>query len=297
MRKLTIVLTAFVALVVASPAAADTVTVVIRDTGFQPANVTVEFGDVVTWINEGRQNHQVEATNGAFASPILRYKSEYSFRFVGPGTHSYHDALNPRLKGSIKVKEPSAPASGVALFSSQQRVISGRPVVVGGSISAEFGPVANQEVQILHKPFGAASFALLRTVTTDPDGDFSLTVRPTILTTYVARWEQNDVESQQTRISVRPRLSIAYNRFQKKFTARVFGIQPRSGRWVYLQRLTPTGRWVNVRKATVGLANRATFGARLPVGAFRYRVLMTTNQAGAGYIGGNSGTLLIGIRR
>lgn len=296
MRKLVIVLTALVALAVAPPAAADTVVVVIRDTGFQPANVTIDFGDVVTWLNEGRQNHQVEATNGAFASHILRYKSEFSWRFVGPGTHTYHDALNPRLRGSVMVREPKPPASGVSFFTSQQQVIAGRSIVVGGSISAEFGPVANQQVEILHKPFGAASFTMLLSVRTDADGGFSGTVRPTILTTYFARWTQNVADSQPSRVSVRPRLSIAYNRFQKRFTARVFGIPPRAGRFVFLQRLTPAGRWVNVRKATVGLANRATFGARLRVGAFRYRVFLTTNQAGPGYLSSQSGTLLIGIR-
>lgn len=296
MRKLFIVLTALVALAVASPAAADTVTVVIRDNGFQPANVTVDFGDIVTWINEGRENHQVEATDGAFASHVLRYKSEYSTRMVSPGVHRYFDPLKPSLRGTITVRDPAAPASGVSLFSSSQRVTSGGTVTLSGAIAAEFGPVANQEIQILQRPFGSTSFTVLRTVRTDARGEWSTTVRPTILTTYQARWDQNDANSEVTRIAVRPRLSIAYNRFQKRFTARVFGIQPRAGRFVYLQRLTPAGRWVNVRKATVGLANRATFTAKLPVGAFRYRLFMTVNQAGPGYLGGQSGTLLIGIR-
>lgn len=296
MRKLLIVVTALAALAVAPPAAADTVTIIIRDNGFQPANVTVDFGDIVTWINEGRENHQIEATDGAFASPVLRYKSEYSTRMVSPGTHAYFDALKPSLRGSITVREPGPPASGMSMYTSSSRVVSGRSIVLSGSISAEFGPVANQEITIYHRPFNASTFSVLRTVRTDAQGDWEATVRPTILTTYYARWEQNDVDSLRERVSVRPRLSIAYNRFQKKFTARVFGIPPRAGRFVYLQRLTPAGRWVNVRKATVGLANRATFTARLPVGAFRYRLFMTVNQAGPGYLGGQSGTLLIGTR-
>jgi plastocyanin len=296
MRKLFIALTAVAALATASPAAADTVTIVIRDTGFQPANVTVDFGDVVTWVNEGRENHQVEANDGSFSSPVLRYKSEYSTRMVGPGTHTYFDPLKPSLKGSIAVKLPGPPASGVSLYASSNRVVSGRSVTLSGSVSAEFGPVAGQEIQIMGKRFGDSTFTIARTVRTDANGDWETTVRPTMLTTYFARWADNDANSQQARIAVRPRLSIAYNRFQKRFTARVFGIQPRAGRFVYLQRLTSAGRWVNVRKATVGLANRATFGARLPVGAFRYRVFMTVNQAGPGYLGGSSGTLLIGTR-
>lgn len=296
MRKLIIVVTALVALAVASPAAAETVTIVIRDNGFQPANVTVNFGDIVTWINEGRENHQVEAVDGAFASPILRYKSEYSTRMVSPGPHAYFDPLKPSLRGSITVREPDAPASGVSLFTSSQRIVSGRTVTLSGSISAEFGPVVNQEIQILEKRYPSTSFSVLRTVRTDAEGDWSTTVRPTILTTYQARWDQNDTNSQQTRIAVRPRLSIAYNRFQKRFTARVFGVPPRAGRYANLQRLTPAGRWVQVRRVTVGLSNSLTFRAKLPVGAYRYRLFMTVNQAGPGYLGGQSGTLLIGIR-
>ena len=296
MRKLLILLTALGALAVASPAAAETVTIVIRDNGFQPANVTVDFGDTVTWINEGRENHQVEATDGAFASPILRYKSEYSTRMVRPGTHNYFDPLKPSLRGSITVREPGPPASGMSMYTSSARVTTGRTITLSGSISAEFGPVANQEVTIYQRKHGASTFSIVRTVRTNADGDWSASVGPTILTTYYARWEQNDVESQQVRVSVRPRLSIAYNRFQKRFTGRVLGIQPRAGRFVYLQRLTPVGRWVNVRQVTVGLANKATFTARLPVGAFRYRLFITVNQAGPGYLSGQSGTLLIGIR-
>jgi plastocyanin len=296
MRRLVIALTAVAALATASPAAADTVTVIIRDTGFQPANVTVEFGDVVTWVNEGRENHQVEANDGSFSSPVLRYKSEYSTRMVGPGTHTYFDPLKPSLRGSVAVKLPGPPASGVSLYASSQRVVSGRPVTLSGSVSAEFGPVENQEIRIMAKRFGDSTFTIARTVRTDANGDWEATVRPTMLTTYFARWTVNDANSEQLRVSVRPRLSIAYNRFQKRFTVRVSGIQPRAGRWIYLQRLTDAGRWVNVRRATVGLANKATFGARLPVGAFRYRAFMTVNQAGRGYLSGNSGTLLIGTR-
>lgn len=296
MRKFVIALTAVAALATASPAAADTVTVIIRDTGFQPANVTVDFGDVVTWVNEGRENHQVEATDGSFSSPVLRYKSEYSTRMVSPGAHPYFDPLKPSLRGSITVRLPGPPPSGISLYTSSPRVVAGRTVTLSGSISAEFGPVANQEVQILHRPFGTSAYTVLRTVRTDANGEWETTARPTIQTLYQARWDQNDANSEPSRVHVRPRLSIAYNRFVDRFTGRVFGLKPRAGRWIYLQRLTPTGRWVNVRRVTVGLANRATFKAKLPVGAFRYRLFMTVNQAGPGYLGGNSGTLLIGKR-
>jgi hypothetical protein len=46
----------------------------------------------------------------------------------------------------------------------------------------------------------------------------------------------------------------------------------------------------------IGADNAAVFKATLPKGSYRYRMFMTVNQAGSGYLGGWSGTLLIGIR-
>src|SRR5215208_5069795 len=106
MRKLLTATIGVAALAAAVTALAATVKVSITDTGFTPKNVTVTAGDTVTWTNNGKNNHQVVATTGAFASPVLRPGQSYSFKPTGQGTINYRDALNPSLSGSIKVNAP-----------------------------------------------------------------------------------------------------------------------------------------------------------------------------------------------
>jgi plastocyanin len=292
-RLLTILAGAVAVTAIATAAAATTVQVSIRDNGFSPKHVTVTAGDTVRWTNNGQQNHQVVSTTGAFASPVLRPGQSYSFRFTGAGSHTYRDALNPTRTGTVTVKAPPPPPAGVSITESQPIVIAGQAFRLSGAVSTG---QQNQTIEVYHKPYPQTSFALLATVKTVAGGYWDYVVTPTVLSNYYVRWVEKKVNSSTDMIQVRPRMSIAYSRLTKKFTARVFGIEPKPGRFVYLQRLTKLGQWVNFKKVTLGAANSATFTSKLPVGAFRYRMFITVNQAGAGYLASWSGTLLIGIK-
>lgn len=293
MRKLSIILALTAALLTAGIAMAATFTVSIKDNGFVPKNTTVTAGDTVTWKNDGKNNHQVVATTGAFASPVLRPGQSFSFKFTGAGTVNYRDALNPSETGSVIVKAPPPPPAGVSITESQPIVIVGSPVRLAGAVSTA---AANQTIEIYSRPYPQSSFQLLTTVKTVTGGFWDYVAMPPILTTYYARWVEKKVDSGQVTEQVRPRLSIAYNRLSKKFTARSYGLTFKSGRSLSLQRLTTLGAWVNVKTAVLGPTNSAVFTATLPVGAYRYRLYMSTNQAGAGFLGSWSGTLLIGIK-
>ena len=292
MRKLLIAVAAL-SMVAAGVATSATFRVSITDTAFTPKTVTVTAGDTVTWRNDGKQNHQIVATSGAFASPVLRPGQSYSFRFTGQGRHAYRDALKPSLTGTVVVKAPPPPPAGVSITESQPIVIAGQSFRLMGAVSTQ---QANQTIEIYARPYPQTSFQLLSTVKTTTGGYWDYVTTPTLLTSYYVRWVEKKVNSTTDMIQVRPRLTIAYNRFTKKFSARAYGVPPTATRYVYLQRLTPFGQWVNTAKVTLGTDNAALFSAKLPKGSFRYRMFMTVNQAGSGYLGGWSGTLLIGIR-
>jgi plastocyanin len=102
MRRLLLLLTAALALVVASPSVAAR-SVSITKTGFQPSSITVVAGDTVTWTNTDTANHQVVANNGSFSSPVLASKQSYRHTFKTGGTFAYHDGLQPSLKGAVTV--------------------------------------------------------------------------------------------------------------------------------------------------------------------------------------------------
>ncbi len=293
MRKLLIALIGVLAATVVATAVAATAKVSITDTGFTPKNLTVTAGDTVTWTNNGKQNHQLVATTGAFASPVLRPGQSYSFKFGGAGKIGYRDALKPSLSGTVTVKAPPPPPAGVSITESQPIVIAGSTFRLSGAVSTG---APNQTIEVYQQPYGQTSFSLLSTVKTTTGGYWDLVVTPTILTTYYVNWVEKKVKSSTDMIQVRPRLSIAYNRTTKKFTARLFGITAKTGRYVYVQRLSTLGQWVNTKKCVFGSTNTTTCAAVLPKGSYRYRLFLTVNQAGSGYLASWSGTLLIGIR-
>ena len=70
-----------------------------------------------------------------------------------------------------------------------------------------------------------------------------------------------------------------------------------AGRFVQLQRRTAAGRWVTIKRLrlnsrSAGLFRPVTFRAALPSGRSTLRVAMSINQAGAGYLGGFSRTIV-----
>ena len=99
MRKLIyLAALALVLIVVMAPSATaqgmTTTTVSIQDFFFS-ANVTVEPGTTVTWVNEGTVPHTVTSDDGQFDSGVLMPGDSYTVMFKGQGTITYHCAIHP----------------------------------------------------------------------------------------------------------------------------------------------------------------------------------------------------------
>jgi plastocyanin len=75
--------------------------VAVRDYEFEPASLTVEAGDTVTWVWEGRASHDV--VGGGFESTE---QSSGTFRHAleQPGTYAYECTIHPGMEGSIVVE-------------------------------------------------------------------------------------------------------------------------------------------------------------------------------------------------
>ena len=272
-------LTALVALAAAPSAAAATLTVRIERDGFRPQSLTVDVGDTVVWRNVDTVNHQVVADTGAFASPILRPGGTYSFTFRAAGTYRYRDALEPAERGVVVVR---GPPPSVSLGLTAPVVVYGGAVHLQGRVSSGR---AGQEVQVLAQPHGAASYVLVTVVRTTTNGFFDYPHVPSVLTSYQVRWR--NVTSQPVAVQVRPRIRFRLAR-RGWFVTRVTAARSFAGRWVYLQRRSRFGQWVSVRKLTLGPRSGRYF--RVPRRNGTYRIFMTVNQAGAGYLESWSGT-------
>jgi plastocyanin len=262
----------------AAPAGAASFRVSITNGGFRPSTVTVKTGDSVTWTNASTKNHQVVSNSGAFASPVLAPRKSYTFTFRAAGRYRYHDGLHPALKGVVIVQ---APPPSVSLAASSPVVIYGTPITLSGVVSSR---KAGATVTLLGQPYPQASFGEIARVVTGSGGAWAFTTTPSILTAYQARYR--GFVSQRVTVGVSPKLTFRYA--HGYMSTRVTAGTSFYHRFVYLQRLSRLGQWVNVRKLTLGPRSGKIFTPPRRRGT--YRVFLTVNQAGPGYLSSHSGT-------
>lgn len=281
MRRLLIVAGALAVLAAPAPAGAATRAVSIVAAGFSPATVTIRTGDRITWTNRDNKNHQVVADSGAFASPVLRPGRSYSFTFRAAGTYRYRDALEPAERGTIRVTGPPPSVSIAATI----------PILVFGGETHLQGAISNgrtgETVTIWAQPYGQASYAQVAQVLTTTNGAYDVVVEPTILTNYQARW--GSAASQPVTLQVRPKLSFMPSAERRGWMyATVAADKSFARARIYLQRRTQFGQWVTTARFLLGQRSGRLF--RRPRVAGTYRVFITINQAGSGYLEGWSGT-------
>jgi hypothetical protein len=124
---------------------------------------------------------------------------------------------------------------------------------------------------------------------TGAGGGFAITVKPDILTSYTATWKA--ATSQPVSIQVRPKLSLMP--YQGRFWGKVLAPATYAGHVMLLQRLSPFGQWITVAQYKLGQGSGKIFSMPKKKGTFKYRVYLSVNQAGLGYLDGWSGTQTI----
>jgi plastocyanin len=287
MRRALLPIAAVFVLALPASSSAATIAVKITTTGFTPKTVTINQADAVKWTNADKVNHQLVANNGAFASPIMKPGDTYSFTFNAAGTFRYHDALHPTLTGTITVK---GPPPSVAIAVSAPIVFYGDQTTITGTVSSA---KPNEAVTILAQPFGSSA-QQVATLLTGTGGAFTYTTTPTLLTIYSAKWKTATCQS--ATVQVRPKLTLARTTATRLF-AKILGTRSFAGRSIYVQRRSSFGQWVTVEKLKLGPLSGRIFKAPHKKGTFTYRVYMTTNQAGSGYLDTWSNSVRVRYRR
>lgn len=89
----------------------------IEDFSFQPASVTVNVGDSVTWTNADEAAHSATADDGSFDTGTFGKGESRSHEFTEAGTYSYICTPHPSMKGTVRVvaagsDSPSSGAEG-----------------------------------------------------------------------------------------------------------------------------------------------------------------------------------------
>ncbi len=81
-----------------------TTVVTITDSGFYPASLQIEAGEMVTWVNEGTMVHQVASTALGFeTSPLIQPREAFFQTIVESGTYDYLCPPHPSMTGTIAV--------------------------------------------------------------------------------------------------------------------------------------------------------------------------------------------------
>jgi plastocyanin len=120
-RLLQLATLSLVALLAFAPSAwaqGQEVTVRMEDNFFAPANITVEPGTTVTWVQSGNNPHTTTSYDGLWDSGMIEGGSRgtFSFTFEEPGTYDYfcipHESLG--MIGSVTVTGGTATASPTA---------------------------------------------------------------------------------------------------------------------------------------------------------------------------------------
>jgi hypothetical protein len=174
----------------------------------------------------------------------------------------------------------------VTIAAAAREVTYGGRVQLTGTVPSHN---AGEQVTIFAQAYGRGSPVSVATILSGAGGAYSYLAKPRIGTQYQASW--SGALSAPTIVGVHPAVSLV-RLANGKLHTRVFGAASFGGRIVQLQRKT-SGRWVTVTRVRLNSRSQATFVGKLPKGRSIVRVAMSINQAGAGYLGGKSRTIVV----
>jgi hypothetical protein len=250
-------------------------------------------GRATTWYMEyGTSTRYGSQTPKRSAGPGSGARSVgVSLSGLTPGTTYHYRLVATSDAGTSRGGDVSFTTLSVTLATPALRVVYGRGITLSGTVPIRR---AGEVVTVFAQPFGEGSFRSIATVLSAADGTWRYLAKPTIRTSYIASWNRG--MSSATAVGVRPAVSLRRTT-AGLLSTRVRGARSFAGRFVQLQRRTAAGRWVTIKRLRLNNRSAAifrprTFPAALPRGASTLRVAMSVNQAGDGYLGGFSRTIV-----
>jgi phosphodiesterase/alkaline phosphatase D-like protein len=210
---------------------------------------------------------------------------------LAAGTVYHYRLVAKSDAGTSRGADATFTTLGVTLNAPALRVVYGRGITLSGSIPTKR---AGETVTLFAQSSGEGSFHSIATVLTAADGTWRYLAKPRIRTSYMASWNRG--MSGATVVGVQPAISLRRTA-AGLLSTRVTGVRSFRGRFVQLQRRTAAGRWVTIKRVrltarSAALLRPVTFRAALQRGASTLRIAMSVNQAGDGYLGGFSRTIV-----
>ena len=204
---------------------------------------------------------------------------------------TYHYRLVTKSDGGTAYgADATFTTAGVTLTVVARQVIFGGRIKLSGVVPTHN---AGEQIAIYAQPYGGGSFHAVTTVLSGVGGTWAYIAQPGIATAYEAIWR--GAASTPISIGVHPRIGFSRAR-NGKFLVRVSGGRSFAYRIVQVQRRSE-GRWLTIRRVRLGARSRAQVAVSLPKGTSTLRIALSVNQAGAGFLGGTSHTLVVHVKR
>jgi hypothetical protein len=209
---------------------------------------------------------------------------------LAAGTTYHYRLVTKSDGGTAYGADATFTTAGVTMTVVARQVIFGGRIRLSGVVPTHN---AGEQVAIYAQPYGGGSFHSVTTVLSGVGGTWAYIAKPGIATAYEAIWR--GVASQPISIGVHPH--IAFSRARNgKYLVRVSGARSFAYRIVQIQRRSE-GRWHTIRRVRLGARSRAQFAVSLPRGTSTLRMALSVNQAGAGFLGGTSRTLVVHVKK
>ena len=109
---------------------AATHSVSIGDNFFNPASLTINAGDTVTWVNQGFSTHNTRSTAGVWSSANLSRGQPFSFTFNDQGSFPYRCTIHSGQSGTITVQAAVNAPPSVSITSPTSGAIFTAPASV-----------------------------------------------------------------------------------------------------------------------------------------------------------------------
>jgi hypothetical protein len=267
----------------------------------KPAVTVSQLGDGTIWthIAAGHsftgQSVELQLQAGATWTTIAKatLDAQSSAVFGAPistGSETVRIAMSVNQAGSGFLGANSNPllyqSSFVTLTPTSPRVLYGATIELTGRVSSR---QANQIVTLLGWKYGHSAPTRSTTVVTRAGGYWNTSDKPVIRTTYQAQWSGN--ESAKIVIGVQPAVTVKQLASGGIWTHVAAG-HSLTGTIVQLQLQHPGGVWATIDQLPLKPNGNVTFPAPGTSGTQTLRIAMSVNQAGAGYLGATSHTLL-----
>lgn len=84
--------------------AGDSATIRIQDFAFQPGNLEVPVGAMVTWTNTDSSQHDATGRSGDWQTERLSKGEPYAIRFDQAGDYDYYCSIHPSMKARLVVR-------------------------------------------------------------------------------------------------------------------------------------------------------------------------------------------------